>query len=95
MVFSVYGVSGLIGAGREIESTFIILCFSACVVCFLMFVRLLSFEWAHRIQLILWSLVLIPLILLPFIGLLTPVTSSAQIKASHSTTATGLDSLGP
>lgn len=95
VIFSVYGVMGLMGlVGRSNYGILSTLFFAFIVSGIFMFISFISFKWAHRIQLFLWILVLIPLFLLPLIGLFGG-SSQASNEIQNDNKATGLDSLGP
>ncbi|OAL10161.1 amino acid permease [Candidatus Mycoplasma haematobovis] len=86
VLFSVYGVLGI--SGNSNMSTLLAIVFAVLVVFILMFINLISFKIAHKIQLVLWSCVLIPLILLPIFAIAYPSSESTKERA------TGIDGLG-
>ncbi|AEW45717.1 Amino acid permease [Mycoplasma haemocanis str. Illinois] len=87
VLFSVYGVLSL--KGDEKMSTPLLIMFSLLITITVMFMNLVSFKTAYRVQLTLWTLVLIPLIALPIMGIIWPGESSSTFEKP-----TGLDGAG-
>lgn len=86
VLFSLYGVLGI--RGDPNMSTLLAILFAFLVVFILMFINLISFKIAQKIQLLLWSCVLIPLILLPIFAIAYPADEVPQERAK------GIDGLG-
>nr|WP_246307758.1 amino acid permease [Candidatus Mycoplasma haemohominis] len=92
LLFSVYAIVGMTEGMLGVFSTMFLSCFLAFVF---MLINFLSFKWAHRLQIILSCLVVIPLLLLPIVALAAPRNISDMEATVVPKTASGLASLGP